>query len=174
MSKKKSITLFIVDDNTLFSLALKADIETVFEDMSLNIHLFETGEKCMEQFKHLKPDVVILDYNLNTKVPHAANGLQVLDLIKKAMPETNVIMLTSEDSIDLAVKLLEHGAFDYIIKTETKFKKINYSLVNMFKTIDAKAYKLMYQQSMIGFVICFSLMVIMAVSMFYYNYISFK
>ncbi|MGE0638229.1 MAG: response regulator [Bacteroidia bacterium] len=172
MSKKKPVAIFIVDDNALFSLALKADIETVFEDMHPNIHLFETGEKCMEHFKQHKPEVVILDYNLNSKVPHAANGLEILDMIKKARPDTNVIMLSSEDSIPLAVKLLEHGAFDYIIKTETKFKKINYSLVNMFKTIDAKTYKLKYQQSMVGFIVCFVILTAMALSVLVYNFVS--
>ena len=93
----------------------------------------------MEKFKEKKPKVVILDYNLSCEYPNAADGLKVLDWIKKENSETNVIMLTSDDHIDIAVKSFKHGASDYVVKTETKFKKINYSLSNLFKMMEAKS-----------------------------------
>ncbi len=168
---KKPINLFIVDDNRVFSLALKADIEAVFDIVSLKIHLFETGEKCMEHFKRELPELVILDYHLNTKVRGAADGLEILEQIKKNKV-TNVIMLTGEDNLDIAVKSLQHGASDYVVKTETKFKKINYSLLNLFKIMDAKEYERKYKQSIVGFCVCFALMVVMAISILVYNYVS--
>ena len=138
MDTKKLINIFIVEDNNLFTQALKADIETVFKNRPIRIYSFETGEKCMEKFKQVMPELVILDYHLNSKSPDAADGIKILDWIKKENKETNVIILTADDHLDIALKSFEHGASDYVVKTETKFKKINYSLMNMFKMMEAK------------------------------------
>ena len=60
MNNKKRINIFIVDDNKVFTLALKADIESSFVNMPVKVHTFETGEACMEKFNEIKPQVVIL------------------------------------------------------------------------------------------------------------------
>jgi DNA-binding NarL/FixJ family response regulator len=135
---KAPINIFIVDDNQLFAMALKADIETAFNTKPIKISLFEIGEKCMDRFKRAIPEIVILDYYLNANHPAAANGIKVLEWIKKENVDTYVIMLTSDDNIDIAVKSFQHGASDYIVKTETKFKKINYSLLNLFNVMEAR------------------------------------
>jgi len=144
MSKKQT-TIFIVEDNRVFRLALKADIEVAFANMPIKIHLFETGESCMQEIKKEKPQIVILDYNLNSTVPNAADGIKILDWIKRESYETKVIMLTADDHIDIALKAFHHGASDYVVKTDTKFSKINYSLFNLIKmmeaTNEAKKYK---------------------------------
>lgn len=169
MNIKNQINIFIVEDNEIFRIALKSDIENTFTKMPIKIHSFETGENCMERFKREMPELVILDYHLNSKFPNAADGIKVLDWIKKESPETNVIILTSDDHIDIAVKSLKHGASDYVVKSETKFKKINYSLLNIFKMIDAKRETKKYRNIAIGFFMCFALMVIgvFVIQMFY-------
>jgi DNA-binding NtrC family response regulator len=137
MGKKQKFDIFIVDDNKVFSLALKADIESALHN-SVELHLFETGEQCMEKFKEVLPEIVILDYYLDGSDPNAVNGIEVLDRIKKENPKTNVIMLTNNDDLDVAVKAKQHGAADYVVKTETKFKKINFSLFNIFKLLESE------------------------------------
>jgi len=145
MKKGHEMCIFIVEDNKIFTMALKADIETAFKKIPLKIHSFVTGETCMLKFKEEKPMVVILDYHLNSKYPDAADGIKVLDWIKEESPETAVIMLTSDDNIEIALKSFKHGASDYVVKSETKFRKINYSLFNLIKmteaTKNAKKYK---------------------------------
>lgn len=134
---KNKFNIFIVDDNKVFSLALKADIETTFKNTPIKIRSFETGEKCMEMFPKVMPDLVILDYHLNTKYPLAVDGIKVLDLIKNKCITTHVLMLTSDDHIDIALKSFKHGASDYVVKTETQFKKINISIKNILKLMEA-------------------------------------
>lgn len=141
MNITNQINIFIVDDNKVFAMALKAEIETFFKDMPLRVRLFETGENCMERIltvPRIQPQVVILDYHLNSKYPEALDGVAVLDGIKEKSPETNVIMLTGDDSIDIAIKAFQHGASDYVVKTESKFEKIIFSLFNIFKMIEEK------------------------------------
>ncbi len=146
MSIPKKINIFIVDDNKVFALALKADIEETFFAYSPIVQLFETGEKCIEKFKVELPEIVILDYNLNTKHSDAMNGVKVLEVIKKVDPETNVIMLTSEDDLDIALKSFHIGASDYVVKSETQFRKINYSLLNLLKMMEATDRARKYKQ----------------------------
>lgn len=127
---------------------MKDDIEISFSDKSIKTQLYETGEACMEKFKKEKPQVVILDYNLSSKYPDAANGIKVLEWIKKENKETFVIMLTSNDHIDIAIKSFHHGASDYVVKTETQFMKINYSLNNFFKIMEAKSDSIKYKAAL--------------------------
>jgi serine phosphatase RsbU (regulator of sigma subunit) len=128
----KQINIFIVDDNKIFTIALKGAIEIAFEDREIKIHAFETGERCMESFMQVLPELVILDYHLNSHSPDAANGLEVLDKIKNNHKETSVIMLTSNDEIDTALKSFNHGASDYVVKTGNQFEKINQSISKIF------------------------------------------
>ena len=138
MKTKNPINIFIVEDNEVFTLALKANIETSFTNQPVNLQLYETGEACIQKLKEEKPQVVILDYHLNSKFLEAVDGIKVLDWIKKYNPETNVVMLTSNDNMDIAIESFKHGASDYVVKSETQFIKINYSLLNLFKMINAK------------------------------------
>lgn len=172
MNINNQINIFIVDDNKIYSLALKADIENAFEGMPIVIHLFETGEKCMEIFMEIRPQVVILDYNLNNKYPDAANGIKVLDWIKKENKETNVIMLTNDDNIDIALKSFHQGASDYIVKTETQFKKINYSLLNLFKMMEANSYATKYKHLFIGILLCTALLAGAVIAIQVFNHTS--
>ncbi len=151
--------LFIVEDNLLFNLALKADIETTFAKMAVKVHSFANGEECMKEFMAIRPHVVIVDYKLNSKRADAVDGIKVLDWIKSENPQTNVIILTSEDDVEIALKSFHHGAADYVVKTETKFNKINYSLYNLFRLIESKIEAKRYKHLSIGLIIAISLMI---------------
>lgn len=167
MKTKEKINIFIVDDNNVFALTLKADIETAFayaEVMPFEVHTFETGEACMKEFDKIKPQVVILDYNLNSVNINAANGTKVLDWIKKGNDKSYVIMLTSDDRIDIAIKSLKHGASDYIVKTDTQFKKVIFSLFNFFKIKKAEQDAKRYGYMFIGMVIFIVLLVAVVVT----------
>jgi serine phosphatase RsbU (regulator of sigma subunit) len=128
MILKNIINVFIVDDNRVFTMALKASIENAFDHPFIQLHDFETGEQCLEKLPEVMPELVILDYNLNSKFSDAADGIHILDKIKTHNPETNVIMLTSNDHIDLVLKSFHQGASDYIVKNENQFEKINDSI----------------------------------------------
>ena len=159
MNNIKQINIFIIDDNNVFSMALKANIETTFKDMLIKIRLFEIGEKCESMFRQVLPELVILDYNLNSDHPSASNGIKVLEWIKKENPETSVIMLTGEDSVEIAVKSFQQGASDYVVKTTTQFNKVNYSLKNIFKIMDAKIEAKKYKRQRVILITCIALLI---------------
>ncbi|MBU0486347.1 MAG: response regulator [Bacteroidetes bacterium] len=168
MNNKKLTKIFIVEDNKTFTAALRADIESSFYNEPIAIFSYLTGEACIADFKKEKPQIVLLDYHLNTKEPDAANGLAVLDWIKKENNSTFVVMLTSEDDIDIALKSFKHGACDYVVKSATLFRKVFYSLFNIIKIMEAKREAKRYRYIAIGVILCIALLVggVIAVSIF--------
>ena len=68
-------------------------------------------------------------------------------------------MLTSEDDITIALKSFHHGASDYVVKTDTKFSKINYSLFNLFKIIETTDEAQTYKYLSIALALCIGLLV---------------
>lgn len=115
--KTQKINLFIVDDNKSLVVALKQFLQTKFGD-SINITTFYDGESCLEKVNEYT-DMVILDHFLNGK-----NGLEVLKEIKEINPKTEVVMLSSNDDIAIAIQSFRAGATDYVIKGPSSWKKL--------------------------------------------------
>ena len=132
-SNNREILLFIVDDDPLYTKALQHSMSEKIK--TLKIKTFQTGEACLQQIK-LKPDIVILDYFLDSKVSYAWNGLTILKQIKILYPKTKVIMLSVQDSLEVAVKCIENGSFDYIPKSESAFVRINNVVMNIIGDIN--------------------------------------
>ena len=134
MKSHNKIRLFLVDDDTLFLKSLEIEFT---QHSDYKIETYATGELCIENLSH-KPDIIILDYQLDGVDKNAMNGIQTLDKIKSVNPEIPVIMLSSQDKIEIAINCMHHKAFDYVVKSETAFvrlqKKINTIL--SFKEIE--------------------------------------
>jgi two-component system OmpR family response regulator len=117
MKEQNEITIFLVDDDPLFLKSLEIDF---LQRTHYQIKAFATGEQCIVNL-FLKPDIIILDYNLDGVDPSAMNGLQTLDRIREFKPDVPVVMLSSQDKIEVAVACMHHKAFDYVVKSETAF-----------------------------------------------------
>ena len=62
------------------------------------------------------------------------NGIETLDKIKAVNPGIPVIMLSSQDKIDVAINCMHHKAFDYIVKSETAFIRLQKAITTIFHT----------------------------------------
>ncbi len=135
-------TVFIVDDDPLqvemFSDHLKGKTRFTY-------HTFDTGEAAILKLTELKPQLIFLDYELNSVNAKAKNGLDVLKEIKKIAPDTVVVMISGQEKIDIAVNVMRYGAFDYIVKSESAFTRAENAIFNILRSIklqrDAKLYK---------------------------------
>jgi two-component system, OmpR family, response regulator len=121
MEFAKPKKIFIVDDDLMLSEAMT---DFLTRKIPHKVTAFNTGEECL---KHISdgPDVVILDFHLNTVHKAAANGMEILQTIKKHYPGIYVIMLSSQDRYGVAMQTIQKGAEQYIIKDEDAFEKIN-------------------------------------------------
>jgi DNA-binding NtrC family response regulator len=117
--KNEKIKLFLVDDDALFLKSLEIEF---LDNADFEIKTFLSGELCLENLS-LNPDIIILDYHLDGINPNAMNGLQTLTLIKEHK-DIPVIMLSSQDSIEVAVSCMYHKAYDYVVKSETAFVRL--------------------------------------------------
>lgn len=125
----EKIKLFLVDDDALFLKILQIEF---LQHADFIVETFATGELCLKNLKHT-PDVIILDYQLDGIDKTAMNGIETLDKIKAINPDIPVIMLSSQDKIDVAINCMHHRAFDYVVKSETAFVRLQKIITTIFK-----------------------------------------
>lgn len=158
----KSTLIFIVDDDAVHREMLTDHLKKMSD---FSIKEFGTGEECIKHINEKKefPNIVFLDYYLNSVVKDAMEGLDVLVEIKKIAPETDVVMLSGQDKIQVAVEVMKYGAFDYIVKGESAFFRAEKSVFNIYRYSKMKKDAGMYKKLMIAFGIAFVLMIILFV-----------
>ena len=128
MKNDKKLLFFLVDDDALFLKGLAIEFS---QNVDSEIKTFATGEMCLENISQ-QPDIIILDYYLNGVEEGAIDGLETLDRIKAFNPQIPVIMLSSQDKIEVAVNCMKHKAFDYIVKSETAFIRLQKTITTIF------------------------------------------
>lgn len=141
---KNKIRIFLVDDDTVFLKLLEIEFH---EHGDFEIETYSTGELCVENLSH-KPDIIILDYLLDGVVRDVMNGLETLDKIKAFNAEIPVIMLSAQDKIDVAINCMHHAAFDYVVKSETAFMRLQKIITAIFETKKLKKQLSWYMERM--------------------------
>ena len=100
------------------------DLEITFASKPYyKIVTFATGELCLAQMA-LKPDIIVLDYYLNSVKKDALNGLEILKKIRAINSTVPVVMLSVETSPIIAQNCLDHNANEFIIKSDICFAKL--------------------------------------------------
>ncbi len=120
MINKKQKKIFVVDDDEMLSMALE---DYLTRKTPHEIHLFSTGEECLRHLEN-HPDIIILDYHLNSVTKDAENGIKILECIKNFDNKISVIMLSGKDINNIAVQTGYKGADLYVIKDEQAFDNI--------------------------------------------------
>jgi len=126
---KNRIKLFLVDDDALFLKSLQVEF---LQHADFIVETYSTGELCIANLSHF-PDVIILDYHLDGIDKFAMNGVDTLDKIKAINPDIPVVMLSSQDKIDVAINCMHHRAFDYVVKSETAFMRLQKIITSIFR-----------------------------------------
>lgn len=125
MSQKQ---IFVVDDNTMFAEMLKDHLS---KHPAYKVSVFNTGEDCLENL-YLNPDLIILDYHLNDVFKEAANGIEILEEIKKEKSPAHVIVMSSQTRYGIAAQTISKGAEQYVIKDDKTFENIDRLLEDIF------------------------------------------
>ncbi|MDD4993258.1 MAG: response regulator [Paludibacter sp.] len=125
---KDKIKIFLVDDDAVFLKSLEIDF---LGSADFIIETYATGELCMEHLSR-NPDVIVLDYQLDGIDKTAMNGIKTLDQIKAFNPDIPVVMLSSQDKIEVAIDCMHHKAFDYVVKSETAFMRLQKIITTIF------------------------------------------
>ena len=120
----KQKNIFVVDDDELMAAMLK---DHLLQNPLHKVTVFNTGEDCIKNL-HLSPDIIFLDYELDSVNAQAKDGYQILQQIKKLDKDVQVIMLSSQDEYGKALQTVVKGALEYVVKGDDAFKRIDHIL----------------------------------------------
>ena len=126
------IKVLLVDDEKSILHALKIYLEKQ-SDIPCKVETVTNGKEAVRYIENYLSDIVLLDL----KLPDI-NGLKVLEKIKSIRPRIPVIIMTGHGTIETAVKAMQAGAENYLLKPFKTFQEITISIK---KAIDYKFLK---------------------------------
>ena len=104
--------ILILDDNKSVLTALEMLLQTEFDE----VYTLKSPNALISTIQFHKIDVVLLDMNFKAGINNGNEGIYWLKQIQKCDPSISVIMITAYGDVELAVKAVKEGAFDFILK----------------------------------------------------------
>jgi len=129
MNPSSKTHIFIVEDDPVYVRLIKYVFEMNPEH---EVSVFATGKECLDNL-HLKPSVISLDYSLPDM-----DGETVMKKIHSIDNSIEVIILSGQNDVAIAVQLLKDGAHDYIVKNEETKNRLLYSIERLKNNINLK------------------------------------
>jgi len=88
-------------------------ISEILKDESYNTSIALNSDEAISKFNEIKPDLVILDVWLsNSKL----DGIEILKEFKSINSNIPIIIISGHGTVDLAVKSIKNGAYDFLEK----------------------------------------------------------
>jgi PAS domain S-box-containing protein len=109
--------VLIVEDNPDHQIILTKKIKDRYKETQV-----QTAGDVNDAIRFLEKneyDVVVVDYRL-----HGANGIELVRWIHGMGIDTPVIMMTAAEEVDVAVKAIKLGVYEYLCKSEENFGKL--------------------------------------------------
>jgi putative two-component system response regulator len=123
--------IFVVDDDRF----VLESVTTLLREYGFNVSSFSSGHEAIRKFVMNPVDLVLTDINMP-----AMDGLELLEKIRFLDSETPVVLMTAYADLDVAVKAIQKGAFDFIIKPyrppyliHTVEKGVNYKRLTLIE-----------------------------------------
>jgi len=123
------LTVFIVEDDPWYGEILKHHLT---QQSNMEVSLFTTARDCLQELRR-NPDVVCVDYGLPDM-----DGDRLLDELILRIPDLPVIIISGQDDISVAVKLLKHGAHDYFPKDDHTRELLLRAILNIRENLQLK------------------------------------
>lgn len=103
----RCLRVLLVDDESGFASVLKKRLERRKHAVCVAL----SGAEALQALRRQDFDVALLDLKMNDM-----DGLEILDVFRKMVPEMPVIMLSGHGSETAAREGLDKGAFDFLLK----------------------------------------------------------
>lgn len=126
------LSVMIVDDEEDFLETLVKRLEK----RDLKVIGAKSGEEALELLQESPVDVVVLD----VKMP-GMDGIEALKEIKRRHPLVEVVLLTGHASTEVAIKGMELGAFDYLMKP-IGMDELLYKVQDAYERVSIKKQKI--------------------------------
>jgi DNA-binding NarL/FixJ family response regulator len=119
---EKSGIVFIVEDNPAFAKTIQLFLTENFPQIK-KAQIFPVGETCVMELDK-NPDLIIMDYHLDSKYHDAETGLETIKKIRAAKPKINTLVLSAQEKIDVVIETVKENNCSYIKKDVNAFKKL--------------------------------------------------
>ncbi len=103
------IKIYVIEDDMFYARYLKHHL-SLNEDNEVEI--FNSGKDILKGGLD-RPDIITLDYSLPD-----IDGLTLLSDLQKRWKNVPIIVISGQQEVSTAVKLLKKGAYDYIVKDD--------------------------------------------------------
>ncbi|MCD6065460.1 MAG: response regulator receiver protein [Bacteroidetes bacterium] len=114
--------VFIVEDNAAYAKMLDFYIRAHFPSIK-QVKIFPVGETCLPELGQ-NPDLIIIDYFLNSRYPDAETGLQIIQQIRQQKPELNIIVLSGQSDVQVVIDAVKKYQCSYVKKDDEAFGRI--------------------------------------------------
>jgi len=108
----KTASILVIDDDvdvlTAVRLLLRPEVKEIVTE--------KNPENIRTLLSKYEFDVILLDMNFNSSINTGNEGIFWLKKIRELKPNICVIMITAYGDIDLAIRSLKEGAFDFVVK----------------------------------------------------------
>ncbi|GLY52321.1 response regulator transcription factor [Lentzea sp. NBRC 102530] len=106
-----SVRVFLVDDHALFRAGVRAELDSITEEVEVVGEAGSVGE-AVAGIAHHRPDVVLLDVHMPD-----GGGAEVLRQIRTKIPEVTFLALSVSDAAEDVINVIRAGARGYVTKT---------------------------------------------------------
>lgn len=100
-------TVAVADDDPVFCKQVTRIIDSIVD----TIKVCNSGKEVFDLVSREKVDLILLDLHLPD-----IHGLKILEMVKAANSDTEVVIITGHSSIDTAVTAIQQGAGNYLCK----------------------------------------------------------
>jgi DNA-binding NtrC family response regulator len=133
MYTNRNIKVCIIDDDMQMREMLKDFIIDKFP--SAEISSYSTGEDALRNIL-VEPNLILLDYHLDSIDATAMNGLQVLVKLRERFSNLPIIFISGQEKTEIAANTMKYGAWDYIVKNENTFNRLLIHINNILGQAD--------------------------------------
>lgn len=126
MDRPKPLILIVDDD-----LGVRTSLSLLLKRADYEVYTIETPKEAIFWLQKHEPDLVVLDMNYS-RLTTGEDGIFLLEQVKRLHPLVPVMLITAWGSIELAVKGMQLGAFDFITKPWDNYKLLD-SISNAIK-----------------------------------------
>ena len=130
----RNLKITVIEDDKAMSEMIRDYLSTKFPASDINV--YNTGEDALNSII-TEQDVIVLDYNLDSEKANAQNGIQILTKLKERY-NTPVIFLSAQERAEISANTIKYGAYDYIVKNEAAFNRLEIVINNIIGHSDAK------------------------------------
>ncbi len=113
--------ILIVDDNQSVLTALEMLLQSVFEE----VYTLKNPGNLISTIQQNQVDVILLDMNFQAGINTGNEGIHWLRRIYETDSTISVVLITAYGDVELAVKSVKEGAFDFILKPWDNTKLIS-------------------------------------------------